>query len=60
MSIEKRPSYNQTVQSGLNGIQTARVIGHADPTLGGALQVTLYRKQANKQGEVPYVVRPAI
>jgi len=59
MSIEKRPSYNQTVQSGLNGIQTARVIGHADPTLGGALQVTLYRKQANKQGEVPYVVRPA-
>jgi len=59
MSIEKRRPYNQTTQSKLSGIQTARIIGHADPTLGGALQVTLYRDQGNKQGEVPYVVRPA-
>jgi len=59
MSTESRKPYSQTVGARIDGIQTARVIGHADPTLGGALQVTLYRQQGNKQGEVPYVVRPA-
>jgi len=59
MSIEGRQPHWQTIGRKLNGVQTARVIGHADPTLGGALQVTLYRDRGNKLGEVPYTVRPA-
>ena len=39
------------------GIQMATVIGHADPTFDGRLEVTLQRNQGNSKGEAPYIVR---
>lgn len=39
------------------GIQMATVIGHADPTFDGRLEVTLQRNQGNTKGEAPYIVR---
>lgn len=59
MSTERRPVISKTEGRKIDGIKLAVVIGHTDPTFGGALKVTLLSDQGNAIGEAPYVVRPA-